>query len=156
MREREKEAEEINQKLHVVHNIYRELDRLVSSQQENIDLMSGQVRYARANVEVGLEHLEDANDGQYGFAKCIGVEPHREDVTEFISLEDLHWKLPFQTFQQDIYEVRQDLLDLMHVSAKKIKNIGQSKLFRCGSQTINDNQSFEDSEKRRHSAFFCL
>ena len=156
MREREKETEDINKSLHVVQNIYRELDRLVSNQQENIDLVSDQVRYARANVEVALEHLEDANDGHYGFAKYIGAEPRRQNATEFISMEDLNWKLPFKTFQQDIFEVRKDLMDLFNVSATKIKNIDSSNLFRCGSHTPSNNQSFEGSEKIRHSAFSCL
>jgi hypothetical protein len=156
MREREKETEDINKSLHVVQNIYRELDRLVSSQQENIDLVSGQVRYARANVEVALEHLEDANHGHHGFAKYIGAEPRRQNSTEFVSLEDLNWKLPFKTFQQDIFEVRNDLMDLLNVSATKIKNIDSSNLFRCGNHTSNYNQSFEGSEKIKHSTFSCL
>lgn len=158
MRERERESLKINTKIHVVKNIYQELGRLVSEQQEKVDLVEDQLRYARANTEVGLENLEQANVGMCGLAyKVERPLPRREQPPEIVTMEELNWKLPFQTFPQDIFEVRNDLVDLVHVSASKIQKLGRRELFPCGSSTVfeDDNGSestevyYEDKRRSR-------
>ena len=142
MREREKETLEINSKIHVVNNIYHELGRLVSDQQEKVDLVEDQIRYARANTEVGLENLEQANVGLCGLAyKIERPLPRREQAPEIVTMEEINWTLPFETFQHDIFEVRNDLVDLVHVSASKIKKLGRRELFQCGSSTVFDDDA---------------
>lgn len=147
MREREKETMEINSKMHVVNNIYQELGRLVSDQQEKVDVVEDQVRYARANTEIGLENLEQANAGMCGLAYGSKRERpvhKREQPPDIVTMEDLSWKLPFQTFQHDIFEVRNDLVDLVHVSATKIKKMSSRELFQCGSSTVFDDPADSD------------
>ena len=81
----------------------------------------------------------------------------REQPPEFVTMEDLSWKLPFQTFQHDIFEVRNDLVDLVHVSAKKLKKMSSRELFQCGSSTAFDdatdsngfNDEIREGDKRR-------
>jgi hypothetical protein len=141
MREREEETAQINAKIHVVNNIYEELGRLVNDQQGKIDLVEDQIRFARANTEVGLDHIEQAGVSMCGIAGTRNIPSKRDEPPQAISMDDLSWKLPFQTFQHDIFEVRDDLVDLVHVSAKKIKTLGRRELFQCGSQTIDDDFS---------------
>ena len=156
MREREKETLKINTKIHVVNNIYKELSRIVSDQQEKVDLVEDQIRYARANTEVGLENLEQAKVGMCGLAyKLEGPSPRRDQPPPIVTMEELNWKLPFQTFSHDIFEVRNDLVDLVHVSASKIQKLGRRELFPCGSSTVFDddadslNADVNDEDKRR-------
>jgi hypothetical protein len=67
-----------------------------------------------------------------------GVRTEREQPPPVITEDELHWTLPFQTFQQDIFEVQQDLVDLVHVSARKLKRLGSVKSFQCGPDTTVD------------------
>jgi len=131
MREREEETKKINTKIHAVNNLYQELGRLVTDQQEDIDLVEDQIRYARANTEVGLDRLQKSRGGMFG------IRSEREQPPPVIAEEELNWRLPFQTFRHDIFEVRNDLVDLVHVGAKKITNLGNREIFQCG-QTSDD------------------
>ena len=144
MREREKETLEINAKIHVVEDIYRELNRLVIDQQEKVDVLEDEIRYARASTELGLEHLERAGADFCGITHKLEIPSQRESPPSVISMEELSWKLPFQTFRHDILEVRNDLVDLVHVSARKLKKLGRGDLIRCGSPTDFDDDALDD------------
>jgi len=61
MREREQELRDINQKMHVVNEIYKDLGEVVSGQQEQIDTIENQFGNAAENSRRGLEQLEKAN-----------------------------------------------------------------------------------------------
>ena len=133
MREREEETKKINSKLHVVDEIYDELGRLVSDQQEKIDLIEDRIRYARAASELGLEHLERSRDLMCGIHNS-----EREPPPSFVSEEDLSWSLPFQTLRYDLAEVRNDLLDMVYLSTNRIKRISETPVFQCGPDTASD------------------
>jgi hypothetical protein len=111
--------------------LFQELGRIVNDQQETVGVVEDQLRYARANAEVGLEHLQQRS-------LMCGVRTEREQPPPVITEDELHWTLPFQTFQQDIFEVQQDLVDLVHVSARKLKRLGSVKSFQCGPDTTVD------------------
>lgn len=61
MREREQELRDINHKMHVVNEIYKDLGEVVSGQQEQIDTIENQFGNAAENSRRGLEQLEKAN-----------------------------------------------------------------------------------------------
>jgi t-SNARE complex subunit (syntaxin) len=70
MREREAEIRNINQGMHQVHEIYKDLAHIVGSQQEQIDTIEHQMEESRANAEQGLKQVEKANE-KYGNSQCI-------------------------------------------------------------------------------------
>jgi len=61
MREREQEIRNINQGMHQVNEIYKDLAHIVGEQQEQIDQIETQMDDANVNAEKGLEHIEKAN-----------------------------------------------------------------------------------------------
>ena len=61
MREREQELRDINRKMHVVNEIYKDLGEIVDRQQEQIDEIEEQVGNATDNTTKGLDQLERAN-----------------------------------------------------------------------------------------------
>jgi hypothetical protein len=61
MREREQELQDINHKMHVVNEIYKDLGEVVDQQQEQIDTIEDQFGRASDNARRGLEQLEKAN-----------------------------------------------------------------------------------------------
>lgn len=111
----------------------QELGKIVNDQQEKIDLVEDQIRYARANTEIGLERLEDRR------LRMCGYQPEkRQEAPPVVAEDEFHWTLPFKTFKQDIFEVQQDLVDLVFVSARKLKKLGNNKSFHCGPDTTSD------------------
>lgn len=68
MREREQELQDINHKMHVVNEIYKDLGEVVDQQQEQIDNIEDQFGMAKDNARKGLEQLEKANSK--GNKKC--------------------------------------------------------------------------------------
>eukprot|EP00797_Seminavis_robusta_P005485 Sro1362_g266280.2 (250) ;mRNA; r:11908-12805 len=70
MREREAEIRNINQGMHQVNEIYKDLAHIVGSQQEQIDTIETQMEESRANAEQGLKQVEKANE-KYGNSQCI-------------------------------------------------------------------------------------
>jgi t-SNARE complex subunit (syntaxin) len=70
MREREEEIRSINQGMHKVNEIYKDLANIVSSQQEDIDCIETQMEDANANAQSGLRQVEKANE-KYGQSNCI-------------------------------------------------------------------------------------
>jgi t-SNARE complex subunit (syntaxin) len=69
MREREEEIRTINQGMHTVNEIYKDLAHIVSTQQENIDQIEMQMDDSRANAENGLKQVELANE-KFGTTQC--------------------------------------------------------------------------------------
>jgi t-SNARE complex subunit (syntaxin) len=69
MREREAEIRNINQGMHTVNEIYKDLAHIVSEQQEGIDQIETQMEDSRANAEQGLKQVEVANE-KYGTTNC--------------------------------------------------------------------------------------
>jgi t-SNARE complex subunit (syntaxin) len=69
MREREDEIRTINQGMHTVNEIYKDLAHIVSTQQENIDQIETQMDDSRANAENGLKQVELANE-KFGTTQC--------------------------------------------------------------------------------------
>ncbi|KAL7519645.1 hypothetical protein ACHAWX_004403 [Stephanocyclus meneghinianus] len=61
MREREEELRDINRKIHVVNEIYKDLGEVVDQQQEQIDVIEDKFGMASDNARRGLEQLERAN-----------------------------------------------------------------------------------------------
>jgi hypothetical protein len=61
MREREQELQDINHKMHVVNEIYKDLGEVVDQQQEQIDNIEDQFARTSDNTRRGLEQLEKAN-----------------------------------------------------------------------------------------------
>lgn len=70
MREREDEIRKINQGMHQVNEIYKDLAHIVGSQQEHVDAIETQMEESRANAEAGLQQVEKANQ-QFGSSQCI-------------------------------------------------------------------------------------
>uniref|UniRef100_A0A7S3PAK1 t-SNARE coiled-coil homology domain-containing protein n=1 Tax=Amphora coffeiformis TaxID=265554 RepID=A0A7S3PAK1_9STRA len=70
MREREEEIRKINQGMHQVNEIYKDLAHIVGSQQEHVDAIETQMEESRVNAENGLQQVEKANQ-QFGSANCI-------------------------------------------------------------------------------------
>ena len=61
MQQREQELLDINRKMHVVDEIYKDLGEIVGQQQETIDELENQFERAEESTRRGLEQLEKAN-----------------------------------------------------------------------------------------------
>ena len=70
MREREEEIRKINQGMHQVNEIYKDLAHIVGSQQDHVDAIETQMEESRANAEAGLQQVEKANQ-QFGNSQCV-------------------------------------------------------------------------------------
>ena len=77
MREREQELQDINHKMHVVNEIYRDLGEVVDQQQDQIDNIEDQFGMASDNARKGLEQLEKANSK--GNKKCSQKNDEEEN-----------------------------------------------------------------------------
>lgn len=69
MREREHEIRNINQGMHTVNEIYKDLATIVSEQQEGIDQIETQMEDSKVNAENGLRQVEKANE-KFGNSQC--------------------------------------------------------------------------------------
>jgi len=128
MREREDEMKDINRKVHIVNDIFSDLGRLVSEQQEQIDKVEDNLIETTTYAEEGVEQLRRKKEGNiiWNPRNCAREAPPP------IREENISWSTPFQTFQKDIHEVGGDLVDLVHVGAKKLVGLKDSKIFECG------------------------
>lgn len=80
MREREQELQDINHKMHVVNEIYKDLGEVVDEQQDQIDTLEDQFGNANHNTQRGLEQLEKANSkGNKKTTKKEGEEEEGQD-----------------------------------------------------------------------------
>ncbi|KAL7524309.1 hypothetical protein ACHAXR_000519 [Thalassiosira sp. AJA248-18] len=61
MKQREDELRDINRKMHVVNEIYKDLGEVVEQQQEQIDQVEDQFGGAADATRRGLEQIEKAN-----------------------------------------------------------------------------------------------
>ena len=68
IREREAEIRNINQGMHQVNEIYKDLAHLVGTQQENIDTIEDNMQQAVDTAKEGLHHVEKANASQ---SNCV-------------------------------------------------------------------------------------
>ena len=69
MREREEEIRNINQGMHTVNEIYKDLAHIVSQQQQDIDIIETQMDQAHTSAQQGLQQVEKANE-KYGQGNC--------------------------------------------------------------------------------------
>mmetsp|Transcript_28332 Transcript_28332/g.79647 ORF Transcript_28332/g.79647 Transcript_28332/m.79647 type:complete len:270 (-) Transcript_28332:82-891(-) len=70
MREREEEIRKINQGMHTVNQIYKDLASIVGSQQEQVDQIETQMDDAKQNATSGLEQVQKANE-KYNSSQCV-------------------------------------------------------------------------------------
>jgi len=61
MREREEEVRKINQGMHQVNEIYKDLANIVSYQQDQVDEVEAHMENANKNAESGLQQIEKAS-----------------------------------------------------------------------------------------------
>ena len=96
MRQREEELKEINQKMHVVNEIYKDLGEVVDEQQDQIDELEGQFGRTADQTKRGLDQLEKANRrGNKRSGNCIDSE--KEDRTNkqsqfFLLIQGNDWR----------------------------------------------------------------
>lgn len=111
MREREGEINGINQSMRMVNEIYNELGRIVHTQQDQIDTIEDNIRYARAGAECGNDHLKRANGPSCFDIAMEGYKGNDPDVKN-IEDSDFRWSMPFETLKEDMKSVQRDLIDL--------------------------------------------
>ncbi|KAG7340199.1 hypothetical protein IV203_033553 [Nitzschia inconspicua] len=70
MREREEEIRKINQGMHTVNEIYKDLAHIVGSQQEQVDQIEDKMEEARNTAQSGLDQVHQANE-KYGNSQCV-------------------------------------------------------------------------------------
>jgi len=99
MREREEELRDINRKIHVVNEIYKDLGEVVDQQQEQIDVIENQFGMASDNARRGLEQLEKANAKRYKQSNKNDPiadgenETETQDKCQFFFLNYMHHKI---------------------------------------------------------------
>jgi hypothetical protein len=95
MREREEELRDINRKMHVVNEIYKDLGEVVDGQQEQIDTIEDQFGRGSDNTKRGLEQLEKANSKGKKKSDAIqdGEETEGQDDCQFFSLKYVQNKI---------------------------------------------------------------
>mmetsp|Transcript_24411 Transcript_24411/g.36223 ORF Transcript_24411/g.36223 Transcript_24411/m.36223 type:complete len:303 (-) Transcript_24411:227-1135(-) len=74
MREREQEAKKINDKLHVVNGIYEDLGRIVSEQQEKIDMVEDNLLHSSGCAQGGLEQLKKKKQKEPKTGLCSSID----------------------------------------------------------------------------------
>ena len=135
---RQKELELMNQKMHQVNNIYQDLAGLVEQQQEPIDKLEENADFANANVKSGSDHLHCFVDRKEmkdmlmcgamdlpstSFEPCGNGAQEGTTVDKTISFSDdkpfgirvtesFRWSMPFETFQEDMKSVRNDIFEV--------------------------------------------
>mmetsp|Transcript_60573 Transcript_60573/g.148621 ORF Transcript_60573/g.148621 Transcript_60573/m.148621 type:complete len:288 (-) Transcript_60573:198-1061(-) len=70
MREREEEIRKINQGMHTVNEIYKDLAHIVGQQQDDVDKIETQMEDARDTAQSGLDQVHQANE-KYGSQQCV-------------------------------------------------------------------------------------
>lgn len=135
---RQKELEAMNRKMHTVHSIYQELAGLVEVKQQPLEELTSKIADSKHNVEAAAEEIscighrnrlwcgtmEVPNSyrtacgttGMVGVDKTVSLTSDNDDgppITHGIRInENFHWKMPFETFTEDIRSVRNDILDI--------------------------------------------
>eukprot|EP00548_Thalassiothrix_antarctica_P000910 CAMPEP_0194148352 /NCGR_PEP_ID=MMETSP0152-20130528/31827_1 /TAXON_ID=1049557 /ORGANISM="Thalassiothrix antarctica, Strain L6-D1" /LENGTH=318 /DNA_ID=CAMNT_0038849837 /DNA_START=422 /DNA_END=1378 /DNA_ORIENTATION=+ len=131
MRERDNEMRNINRKVHIVNDIFEDLGRLVSDQQEQIDKVEDNLINTTSYVEESVEQLQRKRGSNIiwnpgNTERAVPPPPTIRD-------DNIFWSTPFRTFKKDIHDVGGDLADLVHVGAKKLIGLKNSRIFECGS-----------------------
>mmetsp|Transcript_5737 Transcript_5737/g.14227 ORF Transcript_5737/g.14227 Transcript_5737/m.14227 type:complete len:288 (-) Transcript_5737:1557-2420(-) len=70
MREREEEIRKINQGMHQVNQIYRDLAHIVGEQQEHVDQIEDKMEESKTAAQSGLEQIHKANESYGANANC--------------------------------------------------------------------------------------
>jgi hypothetical protein len=147
---RQKELEKMNQSMHQVNDIYRELAQMIDQQQDDIDILERDIGTAAMNVESAAQHIHcfaamdrmylcggggveacassgggilgefsprgtrgfDAtvsfSDEQFQSPRRIHDQYHQQHKVHRVG-EDFHCMMPFETIQEDLGMVRQDI-----------------------------------------------
>lgn len=114
MHQRQEELQDINRKMHVVNEIYKDLGEVVEQQQEDIDVVEQQIGDASDHAKKGLEQLECANN-----SKCTSVT---KSSTENKSEEDLQRQGSFSGLASRVVE---DVTAMGSDIAAKIGEMGK-------------------------------
>ncbi|KAL3785879.1 hypothetical protein HJC23_008767 [Cyclotella cryptica] len=96
MREREEELRDINRRMHVVNQIYKDLGEVVDQQQEQIDVIENRFGMATDNTRRGLEQLEKANAKHSTQAKGnddVENETEAQDKCQFFFVKYVQQKI---------------------------------------------------------------
>ena len=137
MQEREEEILEINKKMHTVNEIYKDLAEIIDEQQDLIDNIDNSIELANADVIEGTQNVKEAR--QYSQQPSVFEDPfgnkikgkresgkhrksrrksgkhrskqHTSSTSKKTSEDELNWKSPFDTLQEDMKEVVNDIKD---------------------------------------------
>lgn len=118
---RQRELERMNESMRQVNDIYHELAGLVERQQENLDRIDREVDHAAANVEAGADeiHCFGQRGAAYscggGLDSCtdedIAITLSEDNPTRGLRVsENFHWYMPFETLNEDIASVKNDIV----------------------------------------------
>mmetsp|Transcript_44853 Transcript_44853/g.136980 ORF Transcript_44853/g.136980 Transcript_44853/m.136980 type:complete len:386 (-) Transcript_44853:415-1572(-) len=133
MREREEEMQKINNQVHTVNAIYKDLGQLVHSQQEQIDQLEANLETSKDNTQQGLEQLEEANgpskwrrpfqQGQTGQQESNdrGEEVSDKNGTSEQGGFSFRWPGQFESLREDMGEVQNDISSIINGIMRKGK-----------------------------------
>lgn len=140
MQEREEEILEINHKMHTVNEIYKDLADIIDEQQDLIDNVDNSIELANADVKEGTANVNEARrysqqpsvfedpfgnnikanreKGKTRKSRKKSGKPgknrskqHTTTSSKMTSEDELNWKSPFDTIQEDMKEVVNDIKD---------------------------------------------
>lgn len=112
--------QKINEQVHTVNEIYKDLGHLVHSQQEQVDQLEENAETAKDNTKMGLEQLEEANrpskwrnpfqSGEQGTNAEGGGGTDQNGSGEQGSFQ---WPKQFDTLREDMDEVQKDITSMI-------------------------------------------
>jgi hypothetical protein len=123
----------------IILNLFlsKELGQIVQNQQEQIDQVEYHMEDGKEYTRAGLDHL------QRRFPYCgapSADDETRDEPPRYITEEDFHWTLPFQTLGEDMKEVVQkDILGLGKdiISMTRPRNLFRTKIMlQCASEEV--------------------
>ena len=122
---------------------FQDLAALVDNQQENIDKIADSVERATGDTRAGFDRIRQSSVGLCGMLEP--VSPRKENTGKkpkhnFRVAEEFKWSMPFETINEDINDVKQDLMqvanDLMDELQENIKKRSKDNSIRVGCCTI--------------------
>lgn len=106
---KERELENINQSMHKVNDICKELAELVDSQQDEIDTLERNTSYARSNVQAGWNnYLSCLSESRFSCGSDWSESLRGLDL----AVDDRQLGSWYQTFREDMGAVSEDLAGL--------------------------------------------
>jgi hypothetical protein len=118
-------------------SFYQELGRIVQNQQEQINQVENHIEEGKEYTRAGLDQLQ--RKFPYCGAALAEDEP-RDAPPRYITEEEFHWTLPFQTLGEDMKEVVQkDIMGLGKdiISMTRPRNLLRTKIMlQCASEGV--------------------